>query len=170
MRRPGCRRIGATFVTGILLACRPESPPSPPAPVPVPATAEPEEPLAMVPAPPEPAPAPVAAPDAFFSGPDQAPAGLPDDLPLYTGAVPISSMSSPSRGTIVNLRSIDASEPIFTWYRDELPRRGWLLDKQSGAGGQHLVTAHKDGRKATVLLRPGGEGGTQILLTVAPGQ
>jgi len=169
MRRPWRRSIGA-FLTGSLLACGPESPPPPPpapAQAPVAAAEEAEPPLPIVPTRPE--PAPVAPPDASFSGPDQAPADVPDDLPLYASAAPVSSMSSPSRGTIVNLRSNDAPEPIFAWYRDELPKRGWLLDKQSGAGSNHLLTARKGGRKATVFLKA-GEGGTQILLTVAQDQ
>ena len=128
---------------------------------------------------PPPAPAPTSAPDAkdagtSYSGESQPPSGLPDDLPLYAQAVPVSSMSSPSGGTIVNLRSGDAPDPIFAWYRDELPKRGWTIEKQNVAADQHLVTAFKQGRKLTVVISSGGEtsggegsaGGTRILLTV----
>lgn len=102
------------------------------------------------------------------TGDSQAPAGLPDDLPLYAHAIPISSMASQSGGTIVNLRSTDGAEQIFVWYRDELPKHGWVLEKQSGAGGQRLVIARKPGRKASVLISASGDppNATRILLTV----
>jgi hypothetical protein len=74
-------------------------------------------------------------------------------------------MSSPERGTIVNLSSDDAAEQVSAWYGTELPASGWELEKQSGAAGTHLVTARKGGRKATVLIT-GGAQGTQILITV----
>lgn len=101
-----------------------------------------------------------------------APNAIPDDLPLYAGAIPVSSMTSQQRGTIVNLRSSDAPDRIFEWYRAELPRRGWLVEKQDGAGAQHLVTAYKGGRKASLLIsaRPAAEDDAkteaQILLVV----
>ena len=120
--------------------------------------------------------APVAtAPDAKDTGASEppAPSRLPDDLPLYAQAVAVSSMNSPSGGTIVNLRSGDAPDPIFAWYCDELPKRGWTVEKQNVAGGQHLVAAFKEGRKLTVVISRGhdtnGEANaaeTRILLTV----
>jgi len=101
------------------------------------------------------------------------PTGLPDDLPLYAGAVPVSSMASPGKGTVVNLRSADAPELVFEWYRAELPKHGWTLDKQNGAGDQHLITARKDGRKASLLISArksadaAAPGETQVLLIVS---
>lgn len=103
--------------------------------------------------------------ESWYTGEQQAPAGLPDDLPLYERAIPISSMATQDRGTIVNLRSEDPAEPIFGWYQAELPKHGWLVEKQSGAGGQRLITARKGSRKATVLVTT-GPNGTQLLLTV----
>jgi hypothetical protein len=161
----------------LLLICasgcgRDETPPAPPAPPSVPAL----PPRAAEPAPKPPAapPSPVVLPaevpgqgktESQYTGEEQAPAGLPDDVPLYAQATPISSMSSPQRGTIVNLRSGDPADAIFGWYQAELPKRGWILEKQSGAGGQHLLTALKGGRKATVMITTGASA-TQILLTV----
>ncbi len=90
---------------------------------------------------------------------------LAADVPLYGPAPPISSMSSPQRGTVVNLRTDDAAEQVSAWYGTELPARGWELEKQSGVAGSYLVIAHKGGRKATVLITAGSPG-TQILITV----
>jgi hypothetical protein len=120
-------------------------------------------------APPAPNPNPAETPaapkvESHYSGEQQPPAGLPDDVPLYAQAFPISSMTSPERGTIVNLRSSDSPDQVVAWYRDELPKRGWTIQRESGAGAQHLLTATKERRKATVLITSGSE--TQILLTV----
>ena len=100
-----------------------------------------------------------------YTGEDQAPAGLPEVLPLYAQAIPISSMASPERGTIVNLRSADPAEQIFGWYAGRDAEARLDVEKQSGAGVQHLVTALKGARKATVLITT-GPNGSQILLTV----
>jgi hypothetical protein len=93
------------------------------------------------------------------------PPALPADVPLYASALPISSMSSPARGTIVNLRSKDAVELVSAWYAKELPAHGWALETQSGAANSQLLTAVKQARRASVLIT-GNERGTQILLTV----
>lgn len=110
--------------------------------------------------------APTAPPayDSRFSGESQQPS-LPQDVPIYPSALPISSMTSPTRGTIVNLSSQDGVDLVSAWYGKELPERGWLLETQTGAANSHLVTAVKQGRKATVLIT-GNPSGAQILLTV----
>lgn len=119
----------------------------------------------------DPTPTPTAPPTEPPAAATPAPSGLPEDLPLYAGAVAISSMSSPASGTIVNLRSSDAPDAIFEWYRAELARRGWFVAKQDGAGAQHLVIAHKGGRKASLLISAKAAEGdakpeAQILLVV----
>jgi hypothetical protein len=179
MRRPERPLIGAALLAA--LACGPSDPPPPPPPPvvadpapadPEPATApEPAEPEAVVEAIPEdlrlpPRRDPAAPTDTIFSGPDQPPVPLPDDVPIYAGAATVGSMSSPRTGTIVNLTSPDAPDAIAGWYRDELTRRGWKVDKESATGMQHLVAAFKEGQRATVLIKAGAVG-THILLTVA---
>ena len=84
--------------------------------------------------------------------PAPASASLPDDLPIYTPSAVVSSMASPERGTIVTLRSDDDPAAIFEWYRAEFEKRGWRVDRQSETGGQHLVTALKGARKASLLI------------------
>jgi hypothetical protein len=179
MRRPWRHAIGAALLTS--LACGPASDPMPPpAPPPEPdVVAEPTPPPTAEPAPDAPIPEelppdlqlpprrdPNAPSDTTFSGPDQPPVPLPDDVPVYATAQNIGSMSSPRTGTIVNLTSQDTPDQVASWYRDEFAKRGWQLDKQSATGMQHLVAALKDGRRATVLIRAGAVG-THILLTVA---
>jgi hypothetical protein len=175
VRSPVRCRLSAGVVLAFLLclfcgpvACKRTDVRPPPPPIPPP----PAE-AAAPPAPPEPPVPPVASPaqapegpkvESRYTGEQQPPVGLPDDVPLYAQATPISSMASPDRGTIVNLRSTDSAEQVFAWYRDELAKRGWTIATQSGAGAQHLLTATKDTRKASVLITTGAA--TQILLTV----
>lgn len=155
-RRISCAMVGVAVLAA---GCNRESN------EPVPAAAETPEAAPAAPAP-APAPAPAReAGEAAFSGDAELPANLAQDVPIYAPARPVSSMTSAGHGTIVNLRSDDAAERISAWYGSELPARGWELEKQSGAAGSHLVTAHKNGRKASVLIT-GGPQGSQILLTV----
>jgi len=102
---------------------------------------------------------------ADYSGASAPPGKLASDVPLYGHALLISSMASPERGTIVNLRSDDAPERVSSWYGTELPARDWELETQRGVAGTYLVTARKSGRKATVLIT-GDSQATQILITV----
>jgi hypothetical protein len=177
MRRSVRPLLGAALLA--TLACGPsEPPPPPPAPVaadPAPAepapTPDPAVPEPVVEAIPEdlqlpPRRDPAVPSDTSFSGPDQPPVPLPEDVPVYADASTVGSMSSPRTGTIVNLTSPDAPDAIAGWYREEFTRRGWRIDRESATGMQHLVTALKEGRRATVLIKAGAVG-THILLTVA---
>jgi len=159
MQRPR-RLISCSTAAVALLAfgCNRESNAPPPA-MPAAAAMRESAPAAAVPA-----PATDSGTADFSAAPDPS-TPLASDVPLYGPARPISSMASPARGTIVNLRSDDAPEQVSAWYGTELAARGWELEKQSGAAGTHLVTARKGGRKATVLITSGAQG-TQILITV----
>lgn len=164
MHRPWRRRAGALLAASLLLgACRAQDDdPGPLVPPPLEAAAEPEPP-AEAPAPP---PVEIPKPDTSFSGPAEPPAGLSEDVPLFPNATTVGSMASPTRGTIVNLNSQEPADAIFAWYQQELPKRGWLIDKQSATTFSHLLTANRDTRKATVLIKRGPTG-TAILITVA---
>lgn len=156
-----CGATASVLFALLAIGCGRESTPPPVVPEAQLAT-EPEaavvtEPLPVAPTAPTPR-------DSAFSGESQQPA-LPQDVPIYPSALPNSSMASPTRGTIVNLRSQDGVDLVSAWYGKEFPERGWLLETQSGAANSHLVTAVKQGRKATVLIT-GNPSGAQILLTV----
>lgn len=77
---------------------------------------------------------------------------LPDDLPVYARAVPISSMTSPASGTIVTLRSEDDPAAILEWYDGEFAKRGWRIERRSESAGRNLLTALKGARKASLLI------------------
>lgn len=166
MHRPWQRRALAVFLTSLVLGgCQAQDDdPGPllPPPTDVTAGTDPEEAAEPPPLP----PVEIPKPDMAFSGPSEPPAGLSDDVPLFPNATTVGSMTSPTRGTIVNLSSEEPADAIFAWYQEELPRRGWQLDKQSATTFSQLLTATRDARKATVLIKR-GPGGTAILITVA---
>lgn len=169
MFRPRPRRTSAVLLASLLLgACQaqdddPETLAPPPDQAQTqPAQVEPDDPAQPQVSP----PVEIPKPDMAFSGPSEPPAGLSDDVPIFPNATTVGSMTSPTSGTIVNLNSPDAADAIFAWYQQELPKRGWMLDKQSASTFSHLVTATQDTRKATVLIKR-GPSGTAILITVA---
>lgn len=167
MRRSRSRRLAAVAILSLAtcVACGPESPPPPPGPA-AEAPADSEAAPELPPAPAGPA-LEAPQPDAKISGPEQPPSGLSDDVPLYEPATPRGSMASPTRGTVIHLETADAGDAVFEWYRDQLEQRGWRLDRQDAAGTQHLLTATKDGRKLTVMIRSLVQGSTTVLITVA---
>jgi hypothetical protein len=163
-----CGATAFGLVALLAIACGRESDSSPPVVQGAEPTAEPAPAVVAEAPPPDASAAPAAAVpavrDSAFAGESQQLA-LPPDVPIYPSALPLSSMASPTRGTIVNLRSQDGVDLVSAWYGKELPERGWLLENQSGAANSHLVTAVKQGRRATVLIT-GSPDGAQILLTV----
>jgi hypothetical protein len=158
MQRPR-HRIACWTVAVALLASGCNSESNAPPPLPAAAEMRPADPVAA-----ESKPAADRG-NTDYSGASEPPAKPASDVPLYGQALLISSMSSPKRGTIVNLRTEDAPERVAAWYGTELPARGWELEKQSGVAGTYLVTARKAGNKATVLITSGAPA-TQILITV----
>ena len=164
MHRPWQRRAGAVLLASVLLgACQARDDDAKF--VPPPPSEAPSEPEPTTETPPL-VPVEIPKPDMAFSGPSEPPSGLSDDVPLFPDATTIGSMTSPTRGTIVNLNSPEPADAIFAWYLDELAKRGWTLDKQSTTTFSHLVTATKDARRATILIKT-GPAGTAILITVA---
>lgn len=97
---------------------------------------------------------------------DQLPSGFPDDVPLYGGARPLSSVSAPEHGTIVNLRSADPPEQVFAWYRAHYAAQGWEIEKELAERGRHTVVARKGNRVSSVVVQA-VPGATQALLAVA---
>lgn len=167
MHRPWRRRVGVAWLAASLLlgACRAQDDDPGPLLPPPDAAQQQTEPEPVTEAPMLP-PVEIPEPDTAFSGPSEPPAGLSEDVPLFPDATTIGSMTSPTRGTIVNLSSSEPIDAIFAWYQQELPRRGWLLAKQNATAFSRLLTATQDARKATVLIKT-GPSGTTILITVA---
>lgn len=94
------------------------------------------------------------------------PSNFPDDVPLYGNARPLSSMAAPAHGIIVNLRTADAPQQVFTWYQAHYAQQGWELEQQIEERGRSTILARKGNRVSSVVIM-GVPGATQALLTVA---
>ena len=171
------RRPAPITLVVLALACGGEehaaAPPEPSAPE---ATAE--APAA------EPAPAPEAAPpapsgavvartrtpdgevfEAEYGKADQLPTDFPDDVPLYGNARPLSSLSAPEHGAIVNLRSTDPAEQVFAWYREHYAQQGWTVEVAKQERARSMVVARKGNRVSSVVITA-IPGATQAVLSV----
>jgi len=104
--------------------------------------------------------------EAEYGRENQLPSNFPEDVPLYSDAEPVSSMSAPAHGTVVNLRTGDAPETVFAWYQTHYADKGWEIEQQIEERGRRTILARKGNRVSSVVIM-GGPGATQALLTVA---
>jgi hypothetical protein len=103
--------------------------------------------------------------EAEYGGESQLPSDFPNDVPIYAAAHPMSSMSSASHGTIVNLRSNDAPERVFDWYKEQMPAAGWRVESEGGGSNRYLLTLRKGDRVASLVIASVPEF-TSVLLTL----
>ena len=75
-------------------------------------------------------------------------------------------MAAPAHGIIVNLRTADAPQQVFTWYQAHYAQQGWELEQQIEERGRSTILARKGNRVSSVVIM-GVPGATQALLTVA---
>lgn len=104
--------------------------------------------------------------EAEFAKAGQLPSNFPDDVPVYANAEPLSSMASPQRGTVVNLRSTDPPADMFRWYRDRYEAAGWEIETAKEERSRSTLVARKGNRVSSVVLTS-IPGATQALVQVS---
>lgn len=104
--------------------------------------------------------------EAEYGQEGQLPSDFPDDVPLYGNAQPLASMAAPEHGTVVNLRTTDAPEQVFAWYRERYAKQGWEIEQQIEERSRSTLVASKGNRVSSIVII-GVPGATQILLTIA---
>ncbi|MFH1736552.1 MAG: hypothetical protein ABH838_01505 [Actinomycetota bacterium] len=78
------------------------------------------------------------------------PAGaLPDDIPLYRGAVLSESSGGSNRQTYTYVLQLGARSTARAFYEEEMPKSGWLKI----AGGGTYLSFHKDEGRRRVMIR-----------------
>lgn len=98
------------------------------------------------------------------------PAGvtLPDefakDVPLYSGAVPVSHGTVKSSRSVVFLTA-DGAAKVTAFYKEKLKAAGWKQDAEAAMGQHTSLTNTKDNRTLTVVTAQ-GDGGTHLILTL----
>jgi hypothetical protein len=83
------------------------------------------------------------------------PKDFPEDLPVYPGASPTTSLMAGGSGLIV-LNTNAPVAAVLSHFRDQLPAQGWTVD-EVGEDPPRVV-AHKGSRSATISISEGAEG------------
>lgn len=107
-----------------------------------------------------------AAYEGTFGEGSELPTDFPDDVPLFPDAKVTGSMSVAEEGRMVKLRAEAGGADVLAFYRRELEAQGWQIEAEMDLGGQRMLTAGKDERIVSVQIL-GGDGGTDVMLTVA---
>ncbi len=95
-------------------------------------------------------------------------AGFPTDVPLYTGATPISSNKTPDGVYTLSLESTDPIDKISAFYKEKLPESGWQISKTQTVAGVEMTDGAKDARKISIQIIPREEGKIAISIVVSP--
>jgi hypothetical protein len=95
-------------------------------------------------------------------------AGFPTDVPLYTGATPISSNKTPDGVYTLSLETTDPLDKISAFYKEKLPQSDWILTKNQTIAGVEMIDAKKDKRQISVQIIPREEGKMAIAIVVSP--
>jgi len=95
-------------------------------------------------------------------------AGFHTDVPLYTGATPISSNKTPDGVYTLSLETTDPIDKISAFYKEKLPQSDWILTKNQTIAGVEMIDAKKDKRQISVQIIPREEGKMAIAIVVSP--
>jgi hypothetical protein len=81
------------------------------------------------------------------------PAGFPSDAPLYTSNTKLNAATYDSaRNTYtLNYTTSDTTEQVATFYRSEIPAKGWKIEDEQTIFG-NTFTAKKDNREMTIFI------------------
>jgi hypothetical protein len=95
------------------------------------------------------------------------PSEFPGDVPVFPGATPMASMSSPDEGIIVTFKSSEEQQDIFDFYNSSLANDGWDITVGEPTSNQLSLEAHKDNRKVSVIVG-GRTGDSRVSVIVTP--
>jgi len=96
------------------------------------------------------------------------PYNFPSDLPVYPGAQPAAGRGVEKDGGIqlsgVQLVTRDAPSKTRRFYERELEAKGWTIDDVREIGDNTAISASKGGMKASLLIAPSADGGSDIFV------
>lgn len=90
-----------------------------------------------------------------WSSSGQLPKDFPSDVPLYPGSKVQASVAADQQqggGQYVGLESTDSSDKVVTWYKQQLPAKGWKLSTNFETGGGVMFSGTKDTRNVMVTV------------------
>ena len=95
------------------------------------------------------------------------PDNLPKDLPIYPGSAPAQGKGAELEGkplAAVQLLTVDSPDEVYGYYVDKLAVEGWVIEDRPELSGKNALAATKGGCKATLLVAPAEEGGSDIFM------
>lgn len=96
------------------------------------------------------------------------PEDFPKDVPIYSGASVVSSVSGLNTGVTgyaVNFETGAAVAEVIAFYKDGLAKSGWKIVSTYNTGDTEMIVAQKD-KMATMVSATMVNGKTQFIVTV----
>ncbi|HHS97201.1 MAG TPA: hypothetical protein ENK08_04790 [Chloroflexi bacterium] len=91
--------------------------------------------------------------------PEGAPTGLPEDVPAYPNAQDTAVM-----GGMITFSTPDEASVVAQFYKDQMPTEGWTLSDETDLGGMVSQTWTKEGRTLNLMISPGDEGTSVMIM------
>jgi hypothetical protein len=98
-----------------------------------------------------------------------APAGFPEDVPIYPQLDIAASSAMPNMGFSLQGHTADAVEKVMEYYGSELPARGWKANASQRSPMMSLMEFSKGSRVVTISLLPTNGGATVQITTMTAG-
>jgi hypothetical protein len=95
------------------------------------------------------------------------PENFPEEMPIYPGSQPAQGKMGDVHGvdmSAVQLLTVDPPEMVFDFYMQELEKDGWATSNPREVGPGGAVSASNGSCKATLLVAPTSDGGSDIFL------
>ena len=93
------------------------------------------------------------------------PDDFPADVPIFSDARPMATMSAAGHGIFVSFKTDESQAAIYDFYKTQLAEKGWTIEAETSFGGQLKIEFAKDVRK-TVVIVSGTEGDTRVSVVV----
>jgi len=87
--------------------------------------------------------------------------GMPEDIPPYPGAKDLLVMEE-----LITFSTSDAVSTVVEFYRAELPTKGWVKTSDQEVSGSYTLIWSKEGRTLTLMIGPGQDGGTSVVIAI----
>jgi hypothetical protein len=85
------------------------------------------------------------------------------DLPLPGNATKVGNL-----GSVITFSSSDTPKVVATYFRNNLPAKGWTIKNDSSLGDIVTIAIEKEGKSASIMITLGENNqGSSVLITPA---
>lgn len=95
------------------------------------------------------------------------PDNFPEELPLYPGSAPAQGRGVDVEGvpmSALQLLTMDPPETVYEFYREKFESDGWEIEDRESFRGKNAISATNGKCKASMLVTPTEDGGSDIFL------